>query len=325
MNDTIFHTKSLSRQDVKWENYLEALTPVERRGRTYFKREDYFAPLGYGSINGAKLRQLIYLVTSQLMTAPETRGILSGSVAGSPQHPMVAAVAAHFGLMAVLIVGARGVAGHPNLELAERFGASFQFMNVGYARALESTVFKMRDTDELFSDFYALETNITLTTRHAAPEAVSAFHDAAAVQVTNLPPEVTRIVMPCGSAISATSVLSGLARFPDAHNVSEVVLMGIGNVGSTDLSYLYDRLELTAPYPADYFSRPNAPGGAVHIRHIDLNGAGFCRYSDLMPFRYEGIRFHPRYEGKVMNWIERHEPELLDDRTVFWIVGSEPS
>ena len=59
--DTIFNTLSLSRNDIKWEDYLFELTPVEKIGNIYFKREDKFAPLGAGGINGSKLRQCIWL------------------------------------------------------------------------------------------------------------------------------------------------------------------------------------------------------------------------------------------------------------------------
>ena len=40
------------------EDHLLDLTPVENIGGMWWKREDKFAPLGYGGINGSKLRQL---------------------------------------------------------------------------------------------------------------------------------------------------------------------------------------------------------------------------------------------------------------------------
>ena len=50
---TIFDVQSLDRKNVRWEDYLYRQTPVEHIGGIYFKREDKFAPLGYGSINSA--------------------------------------------------------------------------------------------------------------------------------------------------------------------------------------------------------------------------------------------------------------------------------
>lgn len=52
MTDTIFKTLSLDRELVRWEEHLGELTPWENRHGMWFKREDYFAPLGYGGPNG---------------------------------------------------------------------------------------------------------------------------------------------------------------------------------------------------------------------------------------------------------------------------------
>ena len=61
-SESIFDVLSIDRNKVKWEDYISVLTPIERIGDMHFKREDLFAPLGVGGINGSKLRQAIYLV-----------------------------------------------------------------------------------------------------------------------------------------------------------------------------------------------------------------------------------------------------------------------
>lgn len=320
-NLSIFPTESFDRAAQKWEDFLDVLTPVEYVEGTWFKREDAFAPLGYGRVNGAKLRQLIWLVSRHLSGAPDTRGILSGAVAGSPQHPMVAAVAKHYGLMATLFTGVKDVKGHRNLELAGMYGASLELSKVGYAKTLEAKVFEAAAASE-YAQFYALETNITVTEKRAGRSAVAAFHVEAAKQVQNIPAHIRTLILPCGSAISATSVMAGLARYET--RVQEIVLMGIGNVGSTDLSYLYERVETVEPESRDLFSKPNAPGGRIRVTHIDLNSAGFCRYEDLMPAARGHIVFHPRYEGKCITWLRKHAPEMLNKSTLFWVIGSEP-
>lgn len=74
-NKTVFPICTIDRQDIKWEDYLYELTPVEfhadsKTGKgCYFKREDYFAPLGYGGLNGSKLRQAIYLGSQNLVNS----------------------------------------------------------------------------------------------------------------------------------------------------------------------------------------------------------------------------------------------------------------
>jgi hypothetical protein len=60
MTQSIFPVLALDRAQVQWEQHLGELTPWENRDGVWFKREDYFAPLGYGGPNGSKMRQLIW-------------------------------------------------------------------------------------------------------------------------------------------------------------------------------------------------------------------------------------------------------------------------
>jgi hypothetical protein len=60
----------------------------------------------------------------------------------------------------------------------------------------------------------------------------------------------------------------------------------------------------------------------------DVFANGYTNYEKLMPFAYNGLAFHPRYEGKCWNYIQDHLAAFrpyLNDRTLFWIVGSEPN
>ena len=77
---SVFDVFSINRNKVRWEDYLYRLTPVEhiknKDGKScYFKREDYFAPLGYHGINGSKLRQAIYLFAN---TAANKSKVING-------------------------------------------------------------------------------------------------------------------------------------------------------------------------------------------------------------------------------------------------------
>src|SRR6185437_12830754 len=61
-NNSTFMVQSLDRKKVKWEKHIYDLSPVQKVGDLYFKREDYFAPLGHGNINRSKLRVCISLI-----------------------------------------------------------------------------------------------------------------------------------------------------------------------------------------------------------------------------------------------------------------------
>ena len=50
--NTVFPELALDRSVVKWEQHLGTHTPWENRKGVWFKRDDYFAPLGYSGPNG---------------------------------------------------------------------------------------------------------------------------------------------------------------------------------------------------------------------------------------------------------------------------------
>jgi hypothetical protein len=125
--ETIFDVKSFDRSLVHWEDHLLHLTPVENIGDIWWKREDEFAPLGRGNINGSKLRQLIWLFSQSRLP-----GVISGAVTGSPQLPMTAACAKHWGMPCVQFTGGSG----EMVTIAEGLGAETRLINPGYATTL---------------------------------------------------------------------------------------------------------------------------------------------------------------------------------------------
>ncbi len=118
MIDTTFEVCSLNRNLIHWEDHICDLSPVEKISDMYFKREDFFAPLGYGNINGSKLRQCIWLIDEFIKSHPKPVGVVQGAVTGSPQHPMVATICKHYGLKSIHVVGSPDIEKHKNLKLA---------------------------------------------------------------------------------------------------------------------------------------------------------------------------------------------------------------
>jgi hypothetical protein len=339
--DTVFKTLSMDRARVKWEKYLRVLTPVEKIGDWYFKREDKFAPLGYGGVNGSKLRQLIWLVSSAAQKG--ARGVVGGAVSGSPQHLMLAAVAAHYGLPATTVCGSVDVEKYPMLKMARAAGATLRMSKCSYAKTLEHEAFKAAEE----MGYWLLETNITLSEKRNTDEVIAAFHNLGAAQVQNLPDDVETLVIAAGSCNSVVSVLAGICHYRPK-NLKRVVLMGVGAHGSNDPEYVYDRLRRVDPCMPGQF-RPHfmqdlarEPSGnfrkaSYELYHVNVNhgcgvgaccAGGYCVYNDLMPYNYHGIEMHPRYEGKVWNFMERHEALMKNvlgrGPKLFWIIGAEP-
>lgn len=325
-----------------WEGLLTWLSPVERRGDMLFKREDLFAPLGYGGVNGAKLRQCVWLIGGYAASAPAGGGVLSGASVKSPQLSMGSVVARHFGLGTAHVVGATTPASavrHPNVAVAHRLGARFLVAKVGYNPALQRAVTRLLDTDPRFRGWYRLEYGIGMPP-DAPPEGLEAFHRLGADQVANVPPGVRTLVVPAGSCNTCASVLYGVARHRPA-GLERVVLFGIGPNRLDWLDARLAALEAAGRPVRSLFRRRYAhhPGkAAAHagprdapylLEHHDLHTTGYASYQDEMPETYAGLELHPTYEGKVMRYLlAGPDPSvrgLVDPSTVFWVVGSRPA
>ena len=197
----------------RWREGLSDLTPVETIDGLQFKREDKFAPLGYGCINGSKLRQLIWLVDGYTKKGG-ARGLISGASVHSPQLSMGSAVAAHYGLPSTHVLGATNLASslkHLDVEMAGRFGATFEYSKVAYNGALQGMVKQLLKTPR-YADYFYLEYGVTLGHREHRARAIEAFHRIGAEQVRNLP-DCNYLIIPSGSCNSLVSILYGLTIF----------------------------------------------------------------------------------------------------------------
>lgn len=308
---------------LRWEDYLQVLTPVERVDGMRYKREDRFAPYGYGGINGSKLRQCVWLVEDYVRNGGKL-GVLSGTSIKSPQLVMGAAVARHYGLRCLHVIGGTTVEAaqrQTNVRLATEFGAEWEAIKVGYNPALQK-----RCRDLLHGDrrgWFYLEYGITLQHDEHPIAQVEAFHKVGAGQVRNIPPDVETLVVPAGSCNSSTSILYGLALHPHP-GLRRLHLIGIG---PTKLDWMRERLRRILAYvglPEDLYAATEHPGRGFVYEYHDLHGTGQVKYHDEVPWHHGDIEFHPTYEGKVMRYLNRCRPDIFSNRTCLWIVGSRP-
>ena len=309
-----------------WGDLLYDLTPVEQHESMYFKRDDKFAPKGYGNINGAKLRQCIYLV-DKWVKEENIQGVVSGSVSQSPQHAFISEICRHYGIGCVITHSKKNIADSLYLNIAAKNGSKLVWQKVGYAKTLGAIAKRMLD---VLPNHKFLETNITLDEKHNSWADIAAFHRIGAEQVKNIPTHVDKLVIPCGSCNSVTSILLGLVLFPKP-NIKEIHLMGIGNHGSNNIGYIEDRLsEIVDELDLDVNVYDVFDFGYVldrskrhAMQHHNLNGSGFCSYTDTMQEKAGSIIFHPRYEGKCIRYMKQNLSYLWNEKTLFWIVGSD--
>lgn len=345
--ETIFDSLSIDRKDIKWEDHLYSLTPVEEVDGVYFKREDKFAPLGYGGINGSKLRQCIWLTSEYVKNGVNPVGVISGTSVKSPQLPMGSAVAEHFGLDSVHVIGATKpniAMKHENVASATWFNAKF-FVNpkIAYNPVLQRKCQEILERSPDARDFFYLEYGITLDhkAKWNTAERVEQFHYVGSEQVRNIPDHIETIIIPAGSCNSCTSILYGLARHKPK-NLRDVYLIGIG---PNKIDFIEERLDIiskvsginTKPYKRMYHDSPAKqdkyespleieplPNWNFNLHHYDLHTTKYVDYQDEMLYTHGDIVFHPTYEGKMMTYVNEKYPHLLNNKTMVWVVGSKP-
>ena len=300
---------------IMWHDLIYDLTPVQQlgKGEIFWKRDDLFAPNGPGSVNGSKLRQLIWLIQNR---AAGYKGVVSGCVKDSPQHAMVPAVAQHYGLPCVQFVGGKPGKKHPMLEIAKEFGAEIRYTQPGYANNLNAQAAKYAEEHGWFH----VETNITVEHDTNPPECVEAFHRVGSEQCRNIPDTVENIFIPAGSCNSLTSILYGLARFKPK-SLRTVHLFRIMDNADEHRKWTNERLDIIREFTGDPLPLP------YEFIEYPLSDSGFCAYKDRMPYKLKELEFHPRYEGKILNYIQQNPSTfkpLMNDKTLFWIIGGEP-
>jgi 1-aminocyclopropane-1-carboxylate deaminase/D-cysteine desulfhydrase-like pyridoxal-dependent ACC family enzyme len=310
MIETVFPSLTINHSQLAWESQLAKLTPWQNREGIWFKREDYFAPLGYGGPHGSKMRQLIWYMNRY--RGGKTH-VLTGASIQSPQLSMSAIVGAHYGLRCRQVVYSKPetVLKHVNPQVAAGFGAAFEYANGPYNPILQRKVADLKRGDSL-----VVEYGITVDHKTYDAETVRKFHEVGAHQVSNLPDEVTTLIAPAGSCNSLTSILLGLSRSP--RSVSRLLTLGIG---PDKRSWMRERLDLIG---VDVNNLP------FEWEHFSLHDTGYSKYSDAFKGEtYAGINFHPTYEAKMWRWLKAQNVlgNVLpkNDSVGFWIVGSAPN
>lgn len=325
---TMFKNQTLNREACDWSEHIEDLSPVEMHGGTWLKREDLFAPLGEGGINGSKLRGCILMMRNRWERGCACETVYTGASIKSPQHSMTAAVGRHFGMDTVHVIGAtkpETAIKAPQVQMGAWFGAEYQIINVGYNTALQSKVKELAAADPSGAIMpYGISPE---------PDEVLDFHRLGGLQVQNLP-DVHTLIIPSGSCNSLASILYGLQKHDRPSSLRRIVTVAIGpdrtkwvweRLKQLDVADGYRYHQYATGTVGIQISRPPIARNYLEIVHLDLHGQGFAGYQDEMRESIGDVKLHPTYEGKVRRYLNKNHPGLQDDRACMWIVGGPSS
>lgn len=340
MTVSLFKKLSIDRRVQKWEALIAKPSPIELHEGLWFKREDYFAPLGYGGINGAKVRQMLWLVTKYIADKPKDAklGLIYAGSVKSPQLGRVSTMARHFGMGCKLVIASAlksAVKKNANVIIGANMGASFVTALAPYNPVLQSTAKKLRLTDEC-KDYLYLEYGLSVD---GTDERIESFYRFCSEQVA-IPDNIETLIVPAGSCNTTLTLLYGIARTrPKA--LKRVYLIGCGpnrvewfeerlkliaRQSGTEISSLFQRHYPHCPELAKKYGDAPAP---YALHYHDLYGIKFTSWDVGLEMSWGPIRFHPYYEAKVLAYLLKYPGEfgahLRNERSLFWIVGSEPT
>lgn len=278
------------------------ITPVEKIGDIYFKRDDKFAPFGNG-INGSKLRQCVLLFEKNKSLVQN--GVITATSILSPQAPIVSELCKYYNVPCTIYYGGTT---HERLSkmsypmMCKNNGATIEIpCNCARQSALQYHVNKrIKETNE-FNVRYGMDLENNL----------DVFVESTANQVRNLPDDLDNLVISCGSAITTIGILMGCALYNK--NISNIYAVGIAP----------NRLEKINKYVSLLNEKFDINISLENFNYIDA-------FSTLKGFKYENIKnesyyditFHKRYEAKTFSWL-KDNINYKEKKTCMWIIGGE--
>lgn len=269
------------------------LTPVEEHEGILLKREDLFQPFGEGTVNGGKLRQCYLLLDS---VKDSFDGCVSCCSVYSPQAPITAAVANHFGMPCQIFYGGTTPERLYRFRMpviSARYGAELKIVSKsGIHSILYNHARKAAEEQNLFVVDYGF--NIV--------DYENILLEAVSMQVKNIPDKLDNLVVTCGSGITTIGIVIGLHKYEK--EVKNIFLV------------------CTAPDRSKFIQRTLQQYGIEReFVFADLFHQPKFKYENGLRRYCDGIQLHPNYEAKSYDWIVNNQPK---GETLLWVVGSKP-
>jgi 1-aminocyclopropane-1-carboxylate deaminase/D-cysteine desulfhydrase-like pyridoxal-dependent ACC family enzyme len=184
---------------------LNKLTPVEKCGDMWFKRDDYYKPFEDFGVCGGKVRQCISLVReNKKYIEEECDGTLAtASSVHSPQAAIVSRVAKAAGYKSFIGIGNTTVEKalkHRAIQVADSLGSEIVILSD--TQAFNSVLYYQLTKLKEERSFFEIQFGFQARTQRVS------IIDTIAKQVENIPEEVTALVVPVGSGITFCGIFS---------------------------------------------------------------------------------------------------------------------
>jgi 1-aminocyclopropane-1-carboxylate deaminase/D-cysteine desulfhydrase-like pyridoxal-dependent ACC family enzyme len=267
---------------------LKGLTPVEKKDGILFKRDDLYAPFSDTPVNGGKVRQLMVLVDRLARHKSDT--LITGTSVISPQGYIVARVARHFGMAAVICFGATRL---EKILEKKMYAAAHKWdfvrydceCKLGYDSVLQARIKKIIEAHPAYNVKFGMNLE-------SCPEAII---DSVANQCKNLPAKLDALVILVGSGITMGGILIGLKKF----NKSVRRIIGV-QISGYDRMDTIDKICPFARYEFTIFDR------FPYSKQVKTTNS---------------FSLDPIYEAKAFVWLQENRTSLGED-VLFWIVGN---
>lgn len=264
-----------------------ALTPVVFHDGVYFKRDDLFNPFADIGVSGGKVRQCLSLVKKNLDAIKALHGgtIATACSVHSPQGVIVARVAKEFGLKCLIGCGTAAPLKHSALRVCKSLGAEIKTLVSSYAftSVLESRLNKLNKKRKFYSIRFGYQADTD-------PDAII---ETNARQVRNIPKDVSAIVIPVGSGVSAQGILAGIKRYRP-------------------------KVKVFLIQPFGYARKIAIPDG-LDVRYFK----GKYEYAKPLNVEIDNFQLDGIYEAKAYDYMKRKLSKMIEDhRVCFWVIGN---
>jgi len=191
----------LIRANSSMEDLIYNLTPVEKKGNNWIKRDDMFE---YAGQKGGKARAALYLITN----GTKPKSITTAGNRNSPQINIISSIGKKLGIP-VTAFTSTGELGN-EVKIAKTKGADIKQVMYGYENVISSNAKKYSEKNNSLLIPFGMDTE--------------EVHPLTARQVKNIPKDVKRIVVPVGSASSIIGIVKGVKEYrPDIKILGVVV------------------------------------------------------------------------------------------------------